>query len=226
MTDPTATNVITALAAVQAEIGGISKKKGGEGSISYAYRGIDAIAAAAQPLLGRAGIVISPTDATITNVEQLTVNGKPWTDTLVTVNWTIYGPGGVTDHINAVTQGLGRDNSDKGYNKACTQAFKNVLLRILCIGDPNDDADAPQHQNNHTDWQPDTEPNPSHTEAITMLNAIKQLNPTNLTAFKTWATDRGHRITETTLTNDPELRTDVAHQLTELNTPNTNNPAT
>lgn len=146
-------NVVTALASVQAAIGGIVKTRGGEGGISYAYRGIDAIAAAAQPLLGAAGVIIVPT-ATITHVEQITVNGKPWTDTFVNVEWAIYGPGGATDVIDAQTQGIGRDNSDKGYNKAATQAFKNLLLRLLCIGDPQDDADAPQHQNNHTDAPP------------------------------------------------------------------------
>ena len=41
----------------------------------------------------------------------------------------------------ATTEGLGRDNSDKGYNKASTAAFKNLLLRLLCIGDPRDDTD-------------------------------------------------------------------------------------
>ncbi len=214
MTDQPA-NVITALAKVQAEIGGIQKTRGGEGGITYAYRGIDAIAAA-QPLLGKHGVVINPTEATITNVEELTINNKPWTDTLVTVHWTIYGPGGTTDHIEAVTQGLGRDNSDKGINKACTQAFKNLLLRILCIGDPNDDADAPQHQNHTRDAHTEPEPDPGHDEAVELLTNIKGLDSASKDLFKTWAAELDRKVTERTLTLDAELRADVITKLREL----------
>lgn len=145
---PTPSNVIAALAAVMTEVGGIAKTRGGDrdDGIKYAFRGIDAIAAAAQPLLGKYGVVIVPTSATITSIDPITVNNKPWTDTIVTVAWTVCGPGGVDDKIEAVTQGVGRDNSDKGYSKAATQAFKNLLLRLLCIGDPNDDTDGQTHE--------------------------------------------------------------------------------
>lgn len=203
-------NVITALASVQAEIGGIGKKKGGEGGISYAYRGIDAIAAAAQPLLGAAGVVIVPTEAVITNVEQLTVNGKPWTDTFVTVRWTVYGPGGVEDRIEAVTQGVGRDNSDKGYNKAATQAFKNLVLRILCIGDPQDDADQPQHQNNYTD--PTPEPmDPDRRAAIDVFEEIRSLGADDKAEFSAWINSLGEhpKVTVDAMQADPAWRQTV-----------------
>lgn len=145
-------NVIAALARVTVEIGGIDKLTptqrkakgmaggGDERGISYPYRGIDQIAAAAQPLFGAYGVVIVP-NVTEQRVEQIKVNEKPWTDTFVTVQWTIYGPGGIPDHIAATTTGVGRDNSDKGVNKAMTTAYKNLLLRMLCIGDPHDDTD-------------------------------------------------------------------------------------
>jgi hypothetical protein len=159
MTGPHA-DVIAALAAVQAEIGGIEKlsveerrRRGtvvGDTGVSYAYRGIDQIAAAAQPLLGLAGVVIVPT-VTARTITEITVNNKPWSDTLLTVEWRIYGPGGVTDMITATTEGWGRDNSDKGINKAMTGAFKNVLLRLLCIGDPQDDTDGHTHERSTPD---------------------------------------------------------------------------
>jgi hypothetical protein len=149
--DVTESNIIVALAKVQAAIGGIGKSKPKDAQLSYAYRGIDAISAAAQPLFGEHGIVIVPTVATITSIQDVTINGKPWTDTFVSVEWTVYGPGGIDDCITSVTQGVGRDNSDKGISKGMTQAFKNLLLRLLCIGDPQDDADRPEHQNNFTD---------------------------------------------------------------------------
>jgi hypothetical protein len=46
----------------------------------------------------------------------------------------------------ARTEGLGEDNADKGINKAMTGAYKNLLLRILCIGDPQDDTDHESNQ--------------------------------------------------------------------------------
>jgi hypothetical protein len=74
-------------------------------------------------------------------VQEVTINGNPWTDTFLEVGWKIYGPGGITDMIEGCTYGHGRDNSDKGTNKAHTQAFKYLLLDMLCISDPADDND-------------------------------------------------------------------------------------
>ena len=120
------------------ELGGVGKMTaggrarrgvgGGDTGISYAYRGIDQIAGAAQPLMGSYGIVTVPV-VEESRVEQIVVNSKAWTDTWVRVRWIICGPGGDGDRIEAVTEGVGRDD-DKGINKAMTgrQAFKNLLL--------------------------------------------------------------------------------------------------
>ncbi len=181
-------NVITALAKVQAEIGGIGKTRPKDGQLGYAYRGIDAIASEAQPLFGREGIVIVPTETMITNTVDLTINGKPWVDVFVRVEWTIYGPGGVQDCITATTFGVGRDNSDKSVNKAATQAFKNLMLRILCIGDPQDDADQPQHQNNVTDSRP-VPVDPERRAAIDVFESIRALGADDKAAFSAWVND-------------------------------------
>lgn len=155
------TNVITAIAAVMAEIGGIKKLSQadrrrlgmitGDEGVKYSYRGIDQIASAAQPLMGYYGVVTVPIvmERVVTDI---IVNAKPWTETKVEVDWYIYGPGGITDVLYARTIGLGRDNSDKGDNKAMTTAYKNLLLRLLCIGDPKDDTD--QHDSTSTNDQP------------------------------------------------------------------------
>jgi hypothetical protein len=37
--------------------------------------------------------------------------------------------------------GVGRDNSDKGANKARSMAYKYMLTEVFCIGDKKDDAD-------------------------------------------------------------------------------------
>jgi len=141
-------DVTSALANVMAELGGIEKMTaderrrrgmgGGEQGIAYAYRGIDQIAAAVQPLLAKHGVVIVPTE-TESRITEVTVNNKPWTDTHIRIQWTILGPN--NSMVTAMSEGQGRDNSDKGINKATTSAFKNLLLRLFCIGDPSDDTD-------------------------------------------------------------------------------------
>lgn len=160
--EPMPGNVIAAIARAAAEMGGVAKtqpasRDDGSGSIKFAYRSIGAITAAAQPLLGKYGVVVHPLDAIVDRIEPITIGQKPWTDIWVTVHFAIYGPGGVDDVIHSTMQGMGRDNSDKGYNKACTMAYKNLLLRILCIGDPKDDADAEENQNLAADAHAETD---------------------------------------------------------------------
>lgn len=142
-------NVVSSLAAIMGELGGIGKmtsaerqRKGiatdGGGGVSYAYRGIDQIAAAVQPLLAKHGVVIVPT-STESKVVDIVVNSKPWTDTSIRIEWTVAGPNDT--YLKACSEGQGRDNSDKGLNKAFTSAYKNLLLRLFAIGDPDDDPD-------------------------------------------------------------------------------------
>lgn len=147
------TNVIAAVARVALEIGGIEKltptqraqrgmgSTGGERGITYAYRGIDVIASEAQPLFGKYGVVIVPIVASYEQQEIKTSGGGTMTAYLATVDWRVYGPGGLDDQFTATTVGEARDSGDKAMNKAHTAAFKNLLLRILCIGDPQDDTD-------------------------------------------------------------------------------------
>lgn len=155
---PMPKNIIEAIARVMAEMGGIPKMttvqhqkrigaaSNGEYGVKYAYRSIDQITSLAQPLFGVYGVVIVPNVLDAREVE-LIINDKPWSDTFVTVRWDVYGPAGVTDKIESVTKGIGRDNSDKGMNKAMTTAYKNLLLRLLCVGDPLDEADHERVEN-------------------------------------------------------------------------------
>lgn len=148
---PMPTNVIAALARVMGEIGGIEKLNptqraqrgltGGSGDgIDYAYRGIDQITQAAVPLFHQYGVVIVP-EVLDHRVEHGLGRHGNMTEHIMQVAWTIYGPGGADDCIRAVTAGESRDSGDKGANKAQTAAFKNLLLRVLCITDPQDDTD-------------------------------------------------------------------------------------
>jgi hypothetical protein len=77
----------------------------------------------------------------------LVVNGKPWTEEQLQIVYTAYGPGGHEDCIEiGPLWGLGRDNSDKGSNKALTQAYKYALVQVFQIGDSKSDGDSESAQ--------------------------------------------------------------------------------
>lgn len=152
--------VVAALAKVAAEMPAIGKgRKSPEG---YAYRGIEDITEAAGRLLSKHGVVIVPVLDTVEVVP--TPAGKDgWTDVRSTYRWTIYGPDG--SHIEARTAGIGRDRSDKGANKAQTQAYKYLLLALLNISEGEAD-DAEAH---------DTRPSIDHTAQARVDAIIRRL---------------------------------------------------
>lgn len=156
MTDTTTSNVVSALAAVIAELPGIGKDgRASQQQGGYAYRGIEQITAHAAPLLAKHGVVFLPQVLDV-DVRDITVNSKPWTDTYLTVRYLICGPGGPEDRVEATVVGIGRDNADKGANKALTQAFKYALLQVLCIADAKDDGDG--HATHEADDVPTYDP--------------------------------------------------------------------
>lgn len=141
MSDDEGPNVQQALAAVMGQMPGIGKNdRSPEG---YSYRGIEAIAKELQPLLAGVGVIITPLSQLCSQAPSLAMK-EGWTDTILDVEWRIYGPNG--DHIEARTQGIGRDKSDKGAAKALTQARKNLLLSLFCIADKADDADGQTYE--------------------------------------------------------------------------------
>lgn len=133
-------NVVEALCRVMADLPGIGRTEQSEQG--YSYRGIENITRHAQHLLARYGVVFVP-KVLRREVKDFTINSRPWTEDQAWVVYTVYGPGGLDDRIEVgPLVGLGRDNSDKGMNKALTQAFKYALIQTLCIGDAKDDPDA------------------------------------------------------------------------------------
>lgn len=139
-----APNVIDALVRVMSDLPGIAK--GMDSSQGYRYRGIEQITVEAQPLFALHGVVFVPSVESY-EIRDITVNNKPWTDTILKVRYRVYGPGGPADFIDVgPIVGIGRDNSDKGANKAMTQAFKYALIQTFTIADAKDDGDAASHE--------------------------------------------------------------------------------
>lgn len=139
------TNVVQAIAAVMGELPAISKDQRSEQG--YKYRGIEQITAHIQALCAKHQVVVVPHVKSRTTKELL-INSRPWTEEQLEVTYTVYGPGGPGDKIEVgPLWGLGRDNSDKGANKAETQAFKYCLLELFQIGDSEADSDRePAHE--------------------------------------------------------------------------------
>lgn len=152
-------SVHVALARVIAEMPSIGKdERGPSNQGGYAYRGIEAITKHAGPLFGQHGIVIVPT-VTVTSVQPSPAMKDGWQDTYITVVWEIVGPDGST--VTATTCGVGRDNVDKGINKAQTQAWKYLLLALLCVSDRADDADGQHYDDGR---RPEQQPEPEHDD--------------------------------------------------------------
>ncbi len=203
MTDPTPTpdrpsNVVAALARVMAELPGIGRDNRSEQG--YSYRGIEAITAEAQDVLGRFGVVFAPRIIE-EQVIPLTINGRPWEEWRIKVVYDVRGPGwrpagllgpddpGCDDRIEVgPLLGLGRDNSDKGANKAETQAYKYALIQTLCIGDASHDADREQA---HEADAPPPPVDPAKEARGFMALRIRELSPAGRDSVRAWCDASG-----------------------------------
>lgn len=183
MVDATPKSIYRALAAITTELPSIGK--GDKSPEGYSYRGIEAVTKHLQPLLAKHGVVIVPKAEVLATVPSPAMKDG-WQDVLMRVEWTIYGPDGTS--IQAVTNGIGRDRSDKGSNKAQTQAFKYLLLHLFCIADAKDDADG------HT-YESDRRPEGvvSTGEQVAEFNEVKDsLSEIRLEELRGWF--KKHRV--------------------------------
>lgn len=168
-----------AIARVMAELPNIGK--GDKSPEGYSYRGIEAVTKHAQPLFAKHGVVIAPR-ATITDVRPSPAMKDGWQDVYMVVEWTITGPDGSTLH--AQTTGIGRDRSDKGANKAQTQAYKYLLLHLLCIADGKDDSDGTTYEHDRQEAAPEDPAIPGLRSAL--LDSIAALDDQAKAALKAW----------------------------------------
>lgn len=165
-------NVTEALAAVMSALPGIGKdNQAAAAQGGYNYRGIEAITAAAQPLLGQNGVVPYPRVVGDPIITPVIVNGKPWTDTMLKVEYRFkHGPSD-TEEVAGPFIAIGRDNTDKGANKCMTQAFKYALIQVLCIGDKKDDADGQNHEADERSSEADNQTGPPWFEQLGYMDA-------------------------------------------------------
>lgn len=119
---------------------------------SYQYRGIEAVTAALQKLCGEHGVVIWPQARVVDAPASLGMKEeKGYLDWRVEVTWGVAGPDGSMLDPAPITVGIGRDNVDKGVNKAMTQAYKYLLLELFMVSDGG----AGQHDTDGIDYEAD-----------------------------------------------------------------------
>jgi hypothetical protein len=177
-------NVVEALACVMRDLPTIGRDgRAPEEHGGYAYRRIEQITAHASPLLARYGVVFVPEVRCIER-RDVTLARTTFTDTVLTVRYRIFGPGGPRDHIEATVVGIGRASSDKGGSKALTQAFKYVLTQVLCVADAKDDADGQT-------WVADVSEHASRSAIDRLAARIHGLPPEVAGLFREWKSEQG-----------------------------------
>ena len=182
-----AEHVIEAIARVMRDLPPIGKDGQMKEQGGYRYRGIEQITAAAQKLCARHGVVFAPVGIEKETSEKFSLGASGsstgWTDTHLTVSYKVFGPGGIEDFILVEVPGIGRDNADKGTNKAMTQAFKYALMQVFMVSDPQDDADGTTHAITGEDPQRAI----TDDEAATLQGLIDSIDPTDRAAVgKAW----------------------------------------
>jgi len=177
--EPRPANVVDALTRVIRDLPAIARDaRVADEHGGYTYRGIDQITAHAAPLLARHGVVFVPQVETV-EIRDVMIDQTRWTDTVLTVRYRICGPGGADDALEAVVVGIGRDNADKGANKAMTAAFKYALTEVLCITDQKDDADGERVVANSIGRA-------SRDTIRALGERLRSMPPDAVAAFKAW----------------------------------------
>ena len=128
---PAAGGIYAAMAAIIKEIGAIGKNKKCTQGASFAYRGIDDVYNALNPLLAKHKVFIIPTVLERTSVERTTRSGGLSEVVTLTVDYTFYHADGSS--VVARTVGQAMDSGDKATNKAMSAAMKYVTLQAFCI---------------------------------------------------------------------------------------------
>jgi len=97
----------------------------------FAYRGIDAVMNALQPVLSKHKVFVVPEVIEQRREEVSSKSGGQLHYSLLTVKYTFYAPDGSS--VSAVVVGEGMDSGDKASNKAMSVAFKYACFQVFCI---------------------------------------------------------------------------------------------
>ncbi len=135
--------------AIMAEVGAIEKNRKGQG-ISYAFRGIDDIYSALQPLLAKHKVFYAPNVISQVREQRESKSGGVLTYSILTVEYTFFAEDG--SNFKLVTVGEAMDSSDKSSNKAMSAALKYAMLQLFCI--PTEEEKDTEYQNHGPSFPP------------------------------------------------------------------------
>lgn len=121
--------IYEAINKVMAEVGPVKKKE--TKGLSYAFRGIDDIYNALNPVLTKHGVfnTINVEERVIR--EYKTASGSVWQNTSIRVAYKFYCKDGSS--VGLSVWGEGSDGGDKGTSKALSQAHKTAICQLLCL---------------------------------------------------------------------------------------------
>ncbi|MFR0781185.1 MAG: ERF family protein [Zhenhengia sp.] len=130
--------IYSAICSVMSEIGAIGKNKKNQQQ-GFAYRGIDDVMNALQPLLSKHKVFVTPEIMEQRREERQTAKGGNLIYSICTVKYTFYTTDGSS--VSAIVIGEGMDSGDKATNKAMSIAFKYACFQVFCI--PTDEMKDP-----------------------------------------------------------------------------------
>lgn len=108
----------------------------------FAYRGIDAVYNALNPILAKHGVFTAPEVVSVQREERQTKSGSNLLYSIVTMKHNFFAEDGSC--VSTTVVGEGMDSGDKATNKAMAIAHKYALFQIFCI--PTEDmADPDAH---------------------------------------------------------------------------------
>ena len=129
-----ASSVFQALAAVSAEVGAVAKSRKAAGADSYRYRGIEDVMNALHGPLAEHGVILVPRVVEASQeLDPYKLGDKGWNRTRVTVEYDVYGPDGSSLPQPLRVVGDALDNSDKGWGKAMSYAYKTALGQLFTL---------------------------------------------------------------------------------------------
>lgn len=123
-------NIFSLVPKAMEEIGAVGKN-GKNKDQNYAFRKVDDVYNAAQPVFAKLGIFMVPKVLdTITDFLE-SKNGSRQIRVKLRVEFTLYAADG--SNVSGISEGESIDSSDKATNKAMTAAFKYFMIQTFCI---------------------------------------------------------------------------------------------
>lgn len=148
---------------IMAEIGAVAKAHKNTAQ-NYAFRGIDDVLAAAQPVMAKHGVFSVPNVLESLTEERTSKNGGTLIFRLLKVQSRFYATDG--SFFDAVTIGEACDSGDKASNKAMSAAEKYALIEVFKIPtqEPKDSENDSHEVASKQESEGFDPKNPTHTD--------------------------------------------------------------